>query len=67
MGYDAEYWQWDPDIREVYEERISIMCDGGNLTRFIDYVARQEARGAHISKVSEEASNPAWTRFGIGR
>lgn len=28
VEYDAEYWGWDAEVREIFEERLAIVCDG---------------------------------------
>lgn len=66
MGYDAEYWAWDSDAREVFEERIAILSDGGPITLAMDRIARLEARQAHVRLVSERACQGA-VSFGLGR
>lgn len=58
MGNDPEYLGWDADVREVYEERVSILSDGGMVTAAMDQIARKEARLAHAAKVAKAASNP---------
>lgn len=64
MGYDEEFWRWDSDVREVYEERLAILCDGGPVTFTADRIARMEARRAHARRVAEQASDHSTVRFG---
>jgi hypothetical protein len=64
MGEDEEYLAWSAEIREVYEERVSILCDGGKVTAAMDEIARREARRAHAARVAKEASGAGPSRTG---
>jgi hypothetical protein len=62
MEYDAEFWGWDVEVREVFEERLAILCDGGPVTPAMDQIARVEARQAQAQAIARRAMPPV--RFG---
>jgi hypothetical protein len=64
MGYDEEYWRWDADVREVYEERLAILCDGGPVTVSADRIARVEARKEQARIIARQATGRSIVRFG---
>ena len=66
MEYDREFWSWDAEVREVFEERLAILCDGGPVTPAMDRIARNEARQAHTRLVSARASDRGALSFGFG-
>lgn len=51
-----EYWAWSDEAREWYDERLSILSDGGKVTPEIDWAARLDARRVHCATVSQNAS-----------
>jgi len=48
-----EYRAWCEVARERFHERIAILSDGGPVTPEMDWIARFEARHAHVHTVAE--------------
>jgi hypothetical protein len=67
MGYDAEFWKWDEDTREIYEERLAILLDGRPITPSADRIARVEARKEQAYAIGRRACSRCGISFEFGK